>query len=128
MTDYSKMTAGELIEARSENNEQLREANKVVSDLKDTQDAIDAAIIVLLDSQQSTRAANGTGSVSISSTEEPNPDDWDKIYKYIKENDDFAILHRRLSATAIRELAKSGMLPPGVSTRTVRKVNYRASN
>lgn len=127
MTDYSKMTAGELIEARSENNEQLREANKVVSDLKDTQDAIDAAIIVLLDSQQSTRAANGTGSVSISSTEEPNPDDWDKIYKYIKENDDFAILHRRLSSTAIRELAKSGMLPPGVSTRTVRKVNYRSA-
>ena len=126
MTDYSAMTVGELIDARSENNDELRAANKVVKDLKDKEDAIDAAIIVKLDAQQSTRAANATGSVSVSSSEEPNPDDWEKIYEHILVTKDFALLHRRLSATAIRELAKMGMLPPGVSTRTVRSVNFRA--
>lgn len=126
MTEYSEMTVGELIDARSENNDELRAVNKIVKDLKDKEDAIDAAIITKLDAQQSTRAANATGSVSVSSSEEPNPDDWEKIYAHIMTTGDFALLHRRLSATAIRELAKMGMLPPGVSTRTVRSVNFRA--
>lgn len=121
------MSVGELINARKANNELLSEANKVAKTYKDEEDLIDAAIIVKLDAQQSTRAANTTGSVSITSSEEPNPDDWDKIYAHIIATGDFALLHRRLSATAIRELAKSGQLPPGISTRTVRRVNFRSA-
>lgn len=127
MTDYNSMSVGELINARKANNELLSEANKIAKAYKDEEDLIDAAIIVKLDAQQSTRAANATGSVSITSSEEPNPDDWDKIYAHIVATGDFALLHRRLSATAIRELAKSGQLPPGISTRTVRRVNFRSA-
>ena len=126
MTDYSKMTMGELIDARKANNEAKSEANKVVKSYEEIEHAIDAAIIVQLDSQQSTRAANATGSVSISSSEEPNVDDWDKLYAHIMSTQDFALLHRRISATAFRELAKAGMIPPGLSSRTVRRVNFRS--
>ena len=58
MTDYSKMTMGELIDARKENNELKSDANKVVKGYEEIEHAIDAATIVQLDSQQSTRAAN----------------------------------------------------------------------
>jgi hypothetical protein len=126
MTDYSKMTMGELIDARKENNELKSDANKVVKGYEEIEHAIDAAIIVQLDSQQSTRAANATGSVSISSSEEPNVDDWDKLYAHIMSTQDFALLHRRISATAFRELAKAGQIPPGLSSRTVRRVNFRS--
>lgn len=127
MTDYSKMTMGELIDARKENNELKSEANKVVKGYEEIEHAIDSAIIVQLDAQQSTRAANGTGSVSISSTDEPTVDDWDKLYAHIIATGDFALLHRRVSATAFRELFKAGQVPPGLSSRTVRRVNFRST-
>jgi len=126
MTDFSNMTIGELIDVRKANNELLGEANKVAKEYKDQENLIDAAIIVELDKSQSTRAANAIGSVSVSTTEEPKVDDWDAVYNHIIQNNDFALLHKRISATAFRELMKLGLVPPGMSSRTVRRVNFRS--
>lgn len=125
MTNYNNMTMGELIDARKANNDLLDEANRVAKVYKDEENLIDAAIMIKLDSDQSTRAANATGSVSLTVSEEPNVDDWDKLYEHITATGDFALLHRRISATAYRELAKSGQIPPGLSGRTVRRINFR---
>jgi hypothetical protein len=127
MSDYSKMTQGELIQARKDVMEKLRDANKVVKEFKDEQDAIDAAIIVTLDAAGTTRAATNVGSVSVISSEEPNADDWEALYAHIVATGDFALLHRRISATAFRELLKAGETIPGVSSRTVRSVNFRST-
>lgn len=129
MTDYSKMNIGELIDARKANNEQLADANKVVKGLKEVEDLIDFEIIKQLDAQGSTRSANKTGSVSINETEEPEVTDWDQVYDHILKSQDrgeFALLHRRISATAFRELQKAGMIPPGLTSRKVRSVNFRS--
>lgn len=127
MSDYSAMKMGELIQARKDNMDELREANKVVTALKEEQDLIDAAIIVKLDAEGSKRSASDVGSVSINSSEEPNVDDWEAVYEHIKSNGDFALLHRRISATAFRELLKAGESIPGISARTVRSVNFRST-
>ena len=127
MTDYSKLNQGQLIEARKEIMDKLRDANKVVKEFKDEQDAIDAAIIVTLDAAGTTRAATDIGSVSINTSEEPNADDWEAFYAHIIATGDFALLHRRISATAFRELLKLGINVPGISSRTVRSINFRST-
>lgn len=127
MPDYSTMNMSELIAARAANNESLREANKVVKQFSDEEDAIDAAIIVRMEADGTKRAASDLGSVSVQVTDEPTVDDWDALYAHILANADFGLLHRRVSATAFRELLKAGTPPPGTSARQVKRVNFRSS-
>lgn len=127
MLDYSKMNMSELIAARAANNEALREANKIVTQYADEEDAIDAAIIIKMEADGTKRAASDQGSVSVQVTDEPTVDDWDKLYEHILANKDFGLLHRRVSATAFRELLKAGTPPPGTSARQVKRVNFRSA-
>lgn len=127
MVDYSKMTMNELIQARKDNNDSLREANKVVKRYADEEDLIDAAIILKFEAEGTKRSASDVGSVSMQVVEEPNVDDWEALYNHIKSTGDFSLLQRRPTATSMRELWKLGQQIPGVSTRTVKRVNFRSS-
>lgn len=126
MTDYNSMKMADLIAARAQNNDDLREANRVAKTFKDEQDLIDAAIIVRMEADGIKRFASDDGSVSVSVTEEPNVDDWEAFYEHIHANKDWSLLHRRVSATAFREMLKQGTPPPGTSSRTVKSVNFRS--
>lgn len=123
---YANMTMAELIAQRKRSNDEIRVANKLVSDLQADQDLIDAAIINKMEADGIKRFASDDGSLSLQITDEPNVDDWDKLYEHILQNKDFALLHRRVSATAFRELLKQGTPPPGTSSRTVKRVNFRS--
>ncbi len=48
----------------------------------------------------------------------PNASDWSAFYGWIKENDAFDALERRIKKTFVKEYmeANEGALPPGVST------------
>ena len=127
MTDYSTMTMNELIQARRDNNDALNEANKVAKVFKDEEDLIDAAIIVKFEAEGTKRSASDAGSVSMQMVEEPNVDDWEALYAHIKATGDFSLLQRRPTATSMRELWKLGQQVPGVSSRTVKRVNFRRS-
>lgn len=125
--DYGKMNMSELIEARKNNNSELHDANKIVSALKAEEDLIDAAIIAKLEADGTKRAASDLGSVSMQVEEVPEVIDWEAFYEYIHQNKDFALLQRRATSTAMRELWKLGQTVPGVTQRTVKRVNYRSS-
>lgn len=127
MIDYSKMKMGELIAARKENHDKLTEANKVAKVFADEEDIIDAAIINQLEADGTKRAATADGSVSLMVTEEPVVDDWETLYAHIKATGDFSLLQRRPTSTSMRELWKLGQTVPGVSSRTVKQINYRSS-
>jgi hypothetical protein len=127
MSDYSTMKMGELIAARKENHDKLSDANKVAQTFKDEEDLIDAAIIIKLEAEGSKRAASDVGSVSLMVTEEPNVDDWETLYAHIKATGDFSLLQRRPTSTSMREIWKLGQAVPGVSSRTVKRINFRSS-
>jgi hypothetical protein len=52
--------------------------------------------------------------------------DWDLVYDYIKTNDSFYLLQKRMSAAAFRELLNLGHEVPGVEIFKDRKLNLRA--
>ncbi len=52
----------------------------------------------------------------------PKVGDWDSFYQWIKNNDAFFLLHRRVSATAWRDLVESGEIPDGVESTRISKL------
>jgi len=116
----------ELIEKRAEIKRETELLNVRLNDLKAAQDEIDLALIKKMDAEGLSRTANGDYSVSINEDTVPDVDDWDALYNHIISTRDFSLIQRRVSSTAYKELLKLGEGVPGLSPRTIRKINFRS--
>lgn len=116
----------ELIEKRAEIKRETELLNVRLKDLKAAQDEIDLALIKKMDAEGLSRTANGDYSVSINEDTVPDVDDWDALYSHIILTRDFSLIQRRVSSTAYKELLKLGEGVPGLSPRTIRKINFRS--
>ena len=116
----------ELIEKRAEIKRETELLNVRLKDLKAAQDEIDLALIKKMDADGLSRTANGDYSVSINEDTVPDFDDWDALYSHIISTRDFSLIQRRVSSTAYKELLKLGEGVPGLSPRTIRKINFRS--
>jgi len=94
--------------------------------LKTAQDEIDLALLKKMDAEGLSRTANGEYSVSINEDTVPEVVDWDALYGHVMETRDFSLIQRRVSSTAYKELLKLGEGVPGLSPRTIRKINFRS--
>ena len=125
MTKPEDMSMKELIDARAEVMRELTIINNEAKEKRELQDAIDIQIMIKLDAEGIKRSATATGSASLSEEIVPEVEDWDAIYDHILKTGDFALLQRRPSATAYRELLQLNQSIPGVRPRTVRRINFR---
>ena len=116
----------ELIEKRAEIKRETELLNVRLKDLKAAQDEIDLALIKKMDAEGLSRTANGDYSVSINEDTVPDVDDWDALYNHIISTRDFSLIQRRVSSTAYKELLKLGEGVPGLSPRTISKINFRS--
>ena len=116
----------ELIEKRAEIKRETELLNVRLKDLKAAQDEIDLALIKKMDAEGLSRTANGDYSVSINEDTVPDVEDWDALYNHIISTRDFSLIQRRISSTAYKELLKLGEGVPGLSPRTIRKINFRS--
>ncbi len=116
----------ELIEKRAEIKRETEQLNVRLKDLKSAQDEIDLALLKKMDAEGLSRTANGDYSVSINEDTVPDVDDWDALYNHIISTRDFSLIQRRVSSTAYKELLKLGEGVPGLSPRTIRKINFRS--
>ena len=111
--------------------DEMRMQMKVLQDqekaLKKRLDENEEAIIALLDEQGVTRSGVGPYSMSISTSTVGNVDDWDSVYEYIKDNDAFFLLQRRIANAAYKELLDTGDTVPGVAPFEKRSLNFRKS-
>ncbi|WP_335989564.1 hypothetical protein [Pseudoalteromonas sp. CH_XMU1449-3] len=69
----------------------------------------------------------GIGMVSMSEETQPSVQDWDALYEYIKENDAFYFLQRKVNGAPYRELLSTGESLAGVAPVKVRKLSVRKS-
>ena len=67
----------------------------------------------------------GIGSVSMSEETQPAVTDWEALYEYIKENDAFYFLQRKVNAAPFRDLLSTGDTLAGVASIQVRKISVR---
>ena len=104
-----------------------READAKIAELKEKREKIEGVLLqVLTDSNvESMRTANGTFFRTVETI--PSGQDWDAFYNWIKENDAFDALERRITRKFISDYmnAHDGAIPPGVNVFRRYKVNVR---
>jgi hypothetical protein len=95
---------------------------KVVEELEKRETALKEHLISTLPVSQATGVAGKVARVTIVPKEIPQANDWGKLYAYIKKQDAFDLLQRRLSNGAVEERWENGIEIPGVekfNTKTV---------
>lgn len=122
----TEININDLIEKRAEIKRESELLNVRLKDLKAAQDEIDLALLKKMDAEGLSRTANGDYSVSINEDTVPDVEDWDALYNHIISTRDFSLIQRRISSTAYKELLKLGEGVPGLSPRTIRKINFRS--
>ncbi len=122
----SKINLGDLIEQAHQLREVIRADERKINALKEDFKELSSQIIVQMDEQGAKRIGGLSANVSISETDVPTVKDWDLVYEYIKTNDSFYLLQKRMSAAAFRELLNLGHEVPGVEIFKDRKLNLRA--
>jgi hypothetical protein len=107
------MTLGQAIDSLY----QARAARlAMASEIKKLQAVESAAKIVVLKLLEETGLKKASGqfaTAGITTDDVPYIKDWDKVYDYIKSNDRFDLLQKRIGVIAWRDLYKDGILVPG---------------
>lgn len=121
------MTLGQLAKLANEIREQKRGLEKQAKSLGTDFDALKEVIYTKLDEQGVDRTSVDGISLSKSDTQQPTVTDWDAVYAYIKDNNLFALLQRRVTATLWKEILDSGEQVPGIDSFWKKDVNIRVS-
>jgi len=124
-SSLENLSITELINHRADLKGQMDQLNKQLKELRGEQDYVDVLLLRKMDTEGVSRTANENASVSINEDTVPNVDDWDALYEHVTSTQDFSLLQRRVSSTAYKELLKMGESVPGLSPRSVRRVNFR---
>jgi hypothetical protein len=120
-----EMNVNQLINERADVKSRMDKLNRELKDLRAESDYIDVLLLKKMDAEGMSRTANDAASVSINEDTVPEVTDWDQLYQYVTETQDFSLIQRRVSSTAYKEILKLGDGVPGLQPRTVRRVNFR---
>ena len=99
-------------------------AEEKAAALKEQRSAIEADLIAAMWAAKLDVAASGDHRVAIIKTREPQVEDWEAFYAYIKKHNAFELLHKRVSAPAWRERTEKAPLPGVVNYINV-KLSFR---
>ena len=107
------MSIGNMIDELYELRAQRLVFEKEVDELKARETATKEEILALLKASGLEGAKGAIATASIQYKIKPNITDWDAVYTYIRENDMFALLQKRLTVTLWSALQEDGILVPG---------------
>lgn len=107
------MTLGESIDALYQARAARLVKAKEVKDLQAVEAAAKLEVLRLLGEAGLEKASGKLATAGILTEDIPYVKDWDALYGYIKENDRFDLLQRRIGVVAWRDLFKDGVLIPG---------------
>lgn len=121
----AELTLADLANDRDNLRERKRELEAEVKVIDQALAANELEIIERLDEMGVSRFAVGKLSFSISENTVGNVEDWDQVYAYIRDNNAFHLVQRRLANAAYKELLDMGDSLPGVVPFNKRSLNFR---
>lgn len=89
-------------------------AQKLVDEIEKEEKALKSHIIDTLPKSEASGAAGKLARVTVVVKTVPQVTDWDAFYKYVKKNNAFEMMQRRLSDAAIQERWDAGKKVAGV--------------
>jgi len=125
MADKKGPLLKKLINKRNE----IRAADEVVKKLKEEYNTMAEGMLALLHDDGVTSTGNDDASASVRKTVVAQVTDWDKFYRYIKRNNAFYILQKRVSDVAYREALADRKFKdvPGTEPYTKIALNLRVA-
>lgn len=127
MSNQTLPRLDDLAQQRFELRERKRALNNEIAEIDRELDENEIQILEVADALGMKRFAVGKLTFSVSENVVGSVEDWDKVYEYIKENDAFYLLQRRLANAAFKEMLDDGNDLPGVVPFVKRSINMRAS-
>ena len=124
MTENTKLD--ELMNALVTTRTEIRSLQQEEKALKVHQNDLESEIMWKMEEQGLDQIANDKCTISKKKEVVPTVEDWDEVYKHILSTEQFELLHRRMSASAYRELLSLDMELPGVKPTDVVRINYRS--
>ena len=109
----TKTSIGSMIDGLYDLRAQRLAIEKQVEELKAAETEMREAIIGTLKESGLEGAKGETATASLQYKIKPNVQDWDAVYDYIRENDMFALLQKRLTTTLWAALQEDGITVPG---------------
>lgn len=107
------MTLGEAIDTLYQARAARLAMAKEVKELQVKEAQAKTEVLSLLIESGLAKASGKLATAGITTEDVPYIKDWDQVYKYIKENDRFDLLQKRIGVVAWRDLFKDGVLVPG---------------
>jgi len=121
----AEVTLAYLANRRDDLREHKRELEAQVKVIDQALAANELEIIERLDEMGVNKFAVGKLSFSISENTVGNVEDWDRVHAYIRDNNAFHLVQRRLANAAYKELLDMGEELPGVVPFNKRTLNFR---
>lgn len=102
------------------------EIKERVADLKGKMEKLEAYLKTQMDAQGLTSFKSDYGTAFLTTTDYANVADWDAVLNFIRDNEAFDMLEKRVSKTAVRGYIESNKaVPPGITYGTKLEVNIR---
>lgn len=112
--EIKSLDLGTAIDKLYELRSQRLDVEKVVKTMKSDELALRVHIKQMLDSINLDGAKGSAATAAVVTSVDPVAKDWLQIYEFIRENDAFDMLQKRLSSMAVKERWESGILVPGI--------------
>jgi len=101
-------------------------SRRKVSEIKAKMEKLEAWIKQQADAQGVTSFKTPHGTAFLTTTDYANVADWDAVLSYIRENEAYDMLEKRISKIAVRGyIEQNKSVPPGVNYGTKLEVNIR---
>ena len=105
------------------------ETQKLVDEMKVEEQKMRGLIMMELDEMGLAKASGATATCGITMSIQPEIEDWEAVHKWIRDNDRFDLLQKRLSVVAWRDLiSEAGVLVPGTLVTEVRDISLTKSS
>jgi hypothetical protein len=103
------------------------DVTKEVDALKVEEAQMRERILEMLDEQGMAKASGYMATCGIKKSIEPVTTDWEQIHEFIRIENRFDLIQKRLSAPAWRDLFNTGILVPGTDSVEVRDLSLTKS-
>lgn len=121
------MELGVLIDSLYNLRQQRLEASKAVDAMKAEEAKLRDQIQLELEKSGLAKASGAIATAGLKRSIDPVVEDWDEFYRYIRENNRFDLLQRRVSAPAWRELNDEGTVVYGTTGQEVWDISLTKS-
>lgn len=104
------------------------ETKERVADLKAKMKKLEAYLKTQMDAQGLTSFKSDYGTAFLTTTDYANVADWDAVIRFIRDNEAYDMLEKRVSKIAVRGYIEANKaVPPGITYGTKLEVNVRES-